>query len=360
MQKQLLVVLGMHRSGTSAITRGLQVLGASPGDAIMPTAPDNPKGFWEDQDILWINESILTEAKSSWDRIGLLELEERSPAIAALKNDAQTLLAQRLSQVDCFAIKDPRLPRLLPFWQPVFVAGDLSVAYVIALRNPLSVADSLARRNGFDRVKSVLLWQEHLLAALYHTQGQRRVIVDYDRLLDDPEATLRRIAAQLGIGPIHPEALREYQANFLDIGLRHTRYTREDVRDTSDLPAGASTLYSLLADCAEDGRSFDDPALVRLVAEQRKALRSSGPVLDLLGRLDAMQQLNQARASELTTALQAAEEQNQRLATELESMQQTNQVQADELTAALRAAEEQNQRLATELGFREQWNGKPR
>ncbi|MDA8176908.1 hypothetical protein, partial [Acidithiobacillus sp.] len=320
MQKQLLVVLGMHRSGTSAITRGLQVLGASPGDAIMPTAPENPKGFWEDLDIVRINESILTAYKSTWDHVGLLDLKGQSPALAALQNDAQAMLTQKLSQIDCFAIKDPRLPRLLPFWQPIFVTNNLSVAYVIALRNPLSVADSLARRNGFDRVKSTLLWQEHLLAAVHHTQGQRRVIVDYDRLLDDPNATLRRIAAQLGIGPIHPEALREYQANFLDIGLRHTRYTRQDVQAASDLLAGTSTLYSLLADCAEDMRSIDDPALALLVAEQREALRSSRPVLDLLGRLDAIHQSNEVQTGELTAALQAAEEQNQRLATELEAM----------------------------------------
>ena len=295
MQKQLLVVLGMHRSGTSAIARGLQVLGASLGDALVPAGFDNPKGFWEDRDILRINEALLAELQSAYDHVGLLDPDERSPVIAALENDARTALAQKFAQVDFFALKDPRLARLLPFWQRVFVAADLSVAYVIALRNPLSVADSLARRNGFDRVKSALLWQEHLLAAVHHTQGQRRIVVDYDRLLDDPEAAFRRIAEQVGIGPVHPEALREYQANFLDVGLRHTRYTREDVRDAPDLPAGARALYPLLADCAEDGRSLDDPALVRLVAEQREALRSIGPVLDMLGRLDARVQSQEQR-----------------------------------------------------------------
>ncbi|MBU2861282.1 glycosyltransferase [Acidithiobacillus ferrooxidans] len=298
MQKQLLVVLGMHRSGTSAIARGLQALGASLGDALLPAGFDNPKGFWEDRDMLRINEALLAELQSAYDRVGLLTPDDRPPVVAALENDARTALAQKFAQVDFFALKDPRMARLLPFWQRVFAAADLSVAYVIALRNPLSVADSLARRNGFDRVKSALLWQEHLLAAVHHTQGQRRVVVDYDRLLDDPEAAFRRIAEQLGIAPVHPEALREYQANFLDASLRHTRYTREDVRNAPDLPQGVRDLYPLLADCAEDGRSLDDPALVRLVAEQREALCSSGPVLDLLGRLDARVQYQGQRLGE--------------------------------------------------------------
>jgi glycosyltransferase involved in cell wall biosynthesis len=298
MQKQLLVVLGMHRSGTSAIARGLQVLGASLGDALLPAGFDNPKGFWEDRDILRINEALLAELQSAYDHVGLLDADERSPVIAALENDARTALAQKFAQVDFFALKDPRLARLLPFWQRVFAAADLSVAYVIALRNPLSVADSLARRNGFDRIKSALLWQEHLLAAVHHTQGQRRVVVDYDRLLDDPEAAFRRIAEQLGIGPVLPEALHEYQASFLDAGLRHTRYTREDVLNAPDLPQGVRDLYLLLADCTEDRRSLDDSALVPLLAQQRESLRGIGPVLKLLGRLDDRAQYQEQRLGE--------------------------------------------------------------
>ena len=69
----------------------------------------------------------------------------------------------------------------------------------------------------------------------------------------------------------------------------------------------------------------------------------------LATELEAMHQSNEVRTSELTAALQAAEEQNQRLATELEVMHQSNEVRTSELTAALQAVEEQNQRLATEL-----------
>ncbi|MHB0874384.1 MAG: hypothetical protein ACYC1J_13295, partial [Acidithiobacillus ferrooxidans] len=97
MQKQLLVVLGMHRSGTSAIARGLQALGASLGDALLPAGFDNPKGFWEDRDMLRINEALLAELQSAYDRVGLLTPDDRPPVVAALENDARTALAQKFA-----------------------------------------------------------------------------------------------------------------------------------------------------------------------------------------------------------------------------------------------------------------------
>ena len=286
--KKMIVVLGMHRSGTSAITRGLQILGANLGDTLLPPAFDNPKGFWEDQDILRINEAILAEFQSAYDRVGLLEIDmiHPSPAIAELAKDAQSALAQKFARVDVFAIKDPRLARLLPFWQRAFSDAGLAVAYIIALRNPLSVADSLALRNRFDLVKSSQLWHEHMLTAIHYTQGQQRVVVDYDQMLTDPETAFRRITKQLHIGAILPEELKEYQENFLDRSLRHTYYTRKDVLEAPYLPQGVRDIYPILADCAEDLRDSDDPELFMMVTQQMKFQRGISPVLNLLGRLD--------------------------------------------------------------------------
>jgi hypothetical protein len=53
--KKIIVVLGMHRSGTSALTRGLSTLGVGLGDTLHPAGSDNPTGFWEDRDIIAFN-----------------------------------------------------------------------------------------------------------------------------------------------------------------------------------------------------------------------------------------------------------------------------------------------------------------
>lgn len=296
--KKLVVVLGMHRGGTSAITRSIQVLGATLGNSLMPPAADNPKGFWEDLDIFQINEELLTEFQSAWDRVGLLAPNYQLPAVSKLQATAQAALAQKFSCTNHFSLKDPRIARLLPFWQRVFSESGLSVSYVIALRNPLSVADSLAQRNGFDQIKSYLLWLEHLLAAVYHTNGQRRIVVNYDRLIDNPEATIRRMAEQLGIGSIDTEALHEYKESFLDSKMRHAHYTQQDVMNATNIPKLIQQLYMILTECADDISDINDPSIGSLTMEGQEWLRSIGAVLCFTNRLDI-------KAQRLSSALEA-------------------------------------------------------
>lgn len=132
----LVVVLGMHRSGTSLITRALETMGAEFGDNLMPPVPGvNDKGFFEDLDIYAINVEILAAAGADWHSLPPIELQRldnakldelRARAIAALRSKCAG---------KTFAIKDPRIARLLPFWQPVFDRLGVRVLYVVTLRN---------------------------------------------------------------------------------------------------------------------------------------------------------------------------------------------------------------------------------
>src|SRR5690606_949545 len=66
--KVALVVLGMHRSGTSALTHALSTLGAElPGDPIPKLEFNNPEGFWESTEVLGVNEALLQGIDSNWD-----------------------------------------------------------------------------------------------------------------------------------------------------------------------------------------------------------------------------------------------------------------------------------------------------
>lgn len=62
MSKQVFIVLGMHRSGTSAFTKALEATGVELSENLMPSGKHNIKGHWEDLDVLKINESILSRA----------------------------------------------------------------------------------------------------------------------------------------------------------------------------------------------------------------------------------------------------------------------------------------------------------
>ena len=158
-KKRIVVVLGMHRSGTSALTRALVAIGAGVGDNLLPAGHDNPKGFWEDKDFVTLNDRLLAVLDASYDSLSLLPdgFECRSD-VKELLLEAVLMLREKLAGNDLFVLKDPRTCRLLPFWQLVFSHLDLSVAYVIAVRHPLSVAESLDKRNQFPTRKSLWLW----------------------------------------------------------------------------------------------------------------------------------------------------------------------------------------------------------
>ena len=69
MPRQLVVILGMHRSGTSLVTKSIELLGYTLGDNLMPSGVDNPKGFWEDLDIVQFNDKLLASNQTSWDSL---------------------------------------------------------------------------------------------------------------------------------------------------------------------------------------------------------------------------------------------------------------------------------------------------
>ena len=143
--KKIIVVLGMHRSGTSALTRGLQTLGVDLGDRLMPPlAENNEKGFWEDLDINALNLEMLDFLNKDWHFLSPIQL---SDVDILCKNGYETraleLLRKKTSNTEIFGFKDPRVTKLLPFWMVVFRKSELDVNYIITLRHPLSVCKYL-------------------------------------------------------------------------------------------------------------------------------------------------------------------------------------------------------------------------
>src|SRR5690606_13404800 len=219
--KKLIVVLGMHRSGTSAITRALSVMGVELGDRLLPDAKDNEKGFWEDMDINSLNDEMLRAVDNGWLHLTPIEsadLDHLRDAGYFLK--AVQLLRKKTANTEIFGIKDPRLSRLLPFWHQVFQHCDLQPQYLLALRNPLSVAQSLQKRNHLDPKQSYFLWIEHLLTCLPGVIEHKGLIVDYDRLMESAAPEIHRIAKHFNL-PVIAEELQIYEQEFLDKNLRH-------------------------------------------------------------------------------------------------------------------------------------------
>lgn len=264
-QNRLVVVLGMHRSGTSAITRGLGVLGVGLGSNLHPAGFDNPKGFWEDRCVLDINEALLALQASAYDRLGLAQQTLSSSAeLSRLKLKAAQLVQERLAAVDgIWGFKDPRTCRLLSFWQEIFSAAECRVSYVIVLRNPASVAASLGRRNEMPAEKSYWLWLQHMLPAVMQSRGVERVVVDYDAFIDAPYEQLARIAKAIDLPlPARETAeMREFEGEFLEPALRHTSFSLQQLKLDNRASVSVCELYQILSAVARDEASLESEAL---------------------------------------------------------------------------------------------------
>ncbi len=282
--RRILVVLGMHRAGTSAIARSLHVLGVHLGNRLMPpVAGVNDRGFWEDLDIHDLSCEMLQELGADWHH-----LMPWHPDILPRLHDrgffrrAVDLLEGKLARNPVIGIKNPRTAMLLPFWQAVFADCAAQTSYVLAIRNPLSIVQSLVHRDRFDEEKISLLWLLHMVpAAETLLQGHRGVVVDYDQLLQDPQGELRRMAAALDL-PFDAQAGDAYERDFLTQELRHTHHSIADLQSRPFLGPMTCPLYSALAAVAAGVIGADSPQLRDAAAGARAELVRWEPALALL------------------------------------------------------------------------------
>ncbi|HEY8574116.1 hypothetical protein [Phenylobacterium sp.] len=217
------LVLGMHRSGTSAVTQLLALAGCDLPANLMPGDEHNAKGYFEPWTIAMFNDDRLHAAGSAWDDVFAHPFRPLEPtAERDFLDRAKALFEDEFGGDRHPLLKDPRITVLLPFWRNLFADLALEARCVIPVRHPLAVAGSLARRDGFPPEKSVLLWCAYMLAAEVHTRDLPRAFVSYDALLADWRTEVARAEAALG-APL-PALTREAGVaidRFLSPDLRH-------------------------------------------------------------------------------------------------------------------------------------------
>ena len=276
-----ILVLGMHRSGTSAVARMLNLCGADLGRDLLPPKQDNERGFWENSALLALHERFLDEAGLHWHDLACLPDDWRDGAaarhfVAALPET----LARQFDASPLFLVKDPRLSLLAPLWIEVLERRAVRPVFVITVRHPDEVAASLAKRDGFSAARSHLLWLQHLLEAEQATRGHRRVFVHYERVLADWRGELERIAATLELTwPDSSAQAGEQIAAFISPSLRHHGGgTREPA---APMPAIVQEAYAIASAAA--GAAAADPlpssAFDAVAATFEQVLRLTGPLI---------------------------------------------------------------------------------
>ena len=193
-----LLVLGMHRSGTSALTRTLNLLGAALSDDLLQPTSNNPLGFWEWKPAYDLHNELLGTVDSRWDEwTGVDAKWFRSPVGEAYAHRLATLLRRQFGDKPLFAVKDPRLCRLVPLWRRAGEIAKMEFRAVVVIRSPLEVAASLKAGKGTSRSKAMLVWLRHILDAEHDSRGLPRVFLTYDDLLTDWRAAMTKVSEGL-------------------------------------------------------------------------------------------------------------------------------------------------------------------
>ncbi len=296
------VVLGTHRSGTSALTGILGLLGCHLGDAedFLPVRPDNPLGDRERRDVWRLDEDAFRALDVDWRTSATDDLERLDPGT---RNELEARIREIVAALDRqrpWAIKDPRLCTLFPLWRPALT----DAVCVHAHRRPVQVAASLRSRDGFPLQVGLAIWEMQVRSALRNAVGLPQVVVDHATLMREPAAAARRLRQQLeslGVTGLHdpdPAAL----AASIDPRLQHQK--GGDDEETPLLTADQRTLAESVASGSALETTPDPPRpevieFLRGFFAESTALQRRGEELDgELARQHAIvQELEQRHAS---------------------------------------------------------------
>ena len=300
-----ILVLGMHRSGTSALTRMLNILGcALPGD-LLGSNHSNPEGHWESLRAIEINDALLAALGRHWDDIR--ELPDgwlQRPETEIARQQIRAFLDREFSGKKLWVLKEPRLCRLAPLWLEMMDEAGIDARVIIPVRHPAEVAYSLARRDGIANGRSHLMWLQHLLEAEKATGSQPRVLVHFQDLMTDWRAQAARIAKEIGI--VWPNKVSKVGAridSFIKPSLRHS-----DARSSDDpgaraaLPAPVAKLYQELQVAGEGDRAWSKLRRFSNQFSSAAALYSPG-IDDLALRAERSEQQAAAVNSVLSSGL---------------------------------------------------------
>jgi hypothetical protein len=325
-----IVVLGMHRSGTSALAGALSRMGLFVGepDALTATSWENPEGFFERLDARKICDALLHGSDADWWKVSGFDPDEADFQTVVRQRPAIRDMVRRLDESGrSWALKEPRLCLLMPIFRSMLHRPFA----IITVRNPMEVARSLRRRNGFPIRVGLALWEAYTLGALRYGREIDHHILTYERLLADPVECLTKIARRLVESGADPDSLdAETAASGIDPGLRR-EYAGGSSR-LEEVPAAQRALYEAI----EAGAPLDP--LPRLSDASIQVLKEFEQAES--ARLAAAKQLEQTKSqlSERAAQKVAAEEALQEARRRTEELEGQASSRGREFEAALAAS----------------------
>jgi hypothetical protein len=255
--RKAVLVLGMHRSGTSALAGVINALGVATPKTLVASDQWNERGYFESLLLYSVLDELLEAAGSKWDDWEQLDLHWlRSPSAEQYRQKIKSVLLEEYADTSLFVIKDPRICRLIPFMTSIL--ADLSADPVAALsvRNPLEVAYSLARRDQFPISKSLRLWLRHMLDAELYSRQMPRAFFLYEDFIADWRQYVVRFYQATGIAkPDHLDSLNGRIDDFLASELRHEKASSDELNHYPEVVPLVRQTYGVLSELAKNGES---------------------------------------------------------------------------------------------------------
>lgn len=274
-----LLVLGMHRSGTSALTRVVNLLGVELGTDLMEAVEgNNERGFWEHQGVVDRHDRLLADFGMRWDDPRAMPANWLDhPATRAARTDLESILDAEFATAPLWGVKDPRMCRLLPLWRSMLEDRGVRVKVLHMLRHPLEIARSLERRDGMPRGRGLMLWLRHQIEALEFSEGTPQSWASFDRLMSTWRAEMDRVDGDLDLGfAERADAAAAEIDGFLDVGLRHHALDDDVLKNDPALMAWVGRLY----DAVRSADGGDRNAAVQVAREVGAEIDRAGYYFD--------------------------------------------------------------------------------
>ena len=259
------LVLGVHRSGTSLITAGLKAIGCDLGEFNDVPNEENPRGFFEHSEFRRFNDELMTRRLDvSWDNWGFRAdaFDLAGPSFAKDRAAAGDLLKTSFSGNVPFALKDPRIASLLPFWEAVLRESGTPMQRILIVRDPVEVARSQVRRaikspSSYPLIKDFsamhALWCVTMYTVLSSVQDDHTLVIAHSDLYEKTQSVLHKCAEFIGLSPAESD-VTDFAENFVEPSLRRASTTEQcaleeqcDNARPDPWQAAACNLYRALA-----------------------------------------------------------------------------------------------------------------
>lgn len=276
-QRVCLLVVGMHRSGTSAFARVTSLLGADLPKAVMGPSRGNERGHWEPNRLVACHDRFLQKLGSRWNDWQSIDTGGLPAAsLADVKRELSELIDADYPDSSLFVLKDPRLSRLVPFYSELLREKGIEPRFALPIRNPLAVIQSLRERDGMSAGLAGLLWLRHALDAEFATRNASRAIVSYEHLLRDWRPAMQRVGARLSLRwPRPAEDAASDIAAFLTGELQHFAPSKRELAARDDIALWVRHAYRALLDLEANP---DDDASIDTLENIRGAFDAASPI----------------------------------------------------------------------------------